>query len=319
MRIGLLFPGQGSLHPEALAPWRDHPAGAVVDEVGRMVGLDLWTAAADPAAGASTAVAQPAILAASLAAHRALTGAGIRPAVVAGHSLGEVTAAVAAGVLDTAAGATVVGARATAMAAACRRTPGTMAAVVRIDLPVLRGIVATVDDVVIANLNAPGQVVVAGTRAAVEVVDEAVRAVGGRVLPLDVEGAFHSPAMAPATVALGAALRRVPVTAPLVPLVTGTTGAVLRTGSDVERALVDGVLAPVRWIDVQQRIAAMDVDLLVECGPGKVLTGCAKRTVPDVPVVGLATPDDLERLLHRIGVEPAADLELVVAPDRVTV
>jgi [acyl-carrier-protein] S-malonyltransferase len=317
VRIGLLFPGQGSLHPEALAPWRGDAAGAVVDEVGEAVGIDLWEAAAAPDAGASTAVAQPAILAASLAAHAALRAAGITPTVVAGHSLGEVSAATAAGVLDTSAGATVVGARAHAMAAACRATPGAMAAVVRTELPVLEGIVATVDDVVIANLNAPGQVVVAGTPTAVETVGEAVRAVGGRVLPLDVEGAFHSPAMAPATAALRAALRRVPTRDPRIPLVTGTTGAVLRTRDDVTRALVDGVLAPVRWVDVQRRMAALDLDLLVECGPGRVLAGCAKRTVPDVPVVGLATPDDLDAVVERVA--GADDLALLDVPHRAAV
>jgi hypothetical protein len=162
MRIAFVHPGQGALRSGMAAAWRGHPAGQVIDEVGERAGLDLWTLADDPASGADTAVAQPAILAVSLAASRALTDAGIRPAFVAGHSLGECTAAIVGGALSVADGAEVVAERGRAMGAACRANPGTMAAIIKLDRDEVDRLVARVPDAQVANDNAPGQVVVSG-------------------------------------------------------------------------------------------------------------------------------------------------------------
>lgn len=305
MRIAFLFPGQGSLRGGAARAWRGHTAHGRFASVGAVVGLDLERLADDPDSGASTAVAQPAILAASLAALDALEGIGVRPDVVAGHSLGEVTAAVAAGVLSTRDGAELVAERGRAMAAACRNQPGAMAAVMRVEDAALEGILRSVPDATVANENAPGQTVVAGPPRAVERVAELVREAGGRAIALDVEGAFHSPAMAPALVAVDRALHRLPTANPRVPLISGTSGTVLHTDAAVRRALVDGILAPVRWRAVQERLAQLECDLLVEVGPGGVLAGLAKRTLRGTPVLSVAGPDDVDAVAEHVRVHGA--------------
>jgi [acyl-carrier-protein] S-malonyltransferase len=312
MRIAFVHPGQGALRSGMAAAWRGHPAGQVIDEVGERAGLDLWTLADDPASGADTAVAQPAILAVSLAASRALTDAGIRPAFVAGHSLGECTAAIVGGALSVADGAEVVAERGRAMGAACRANPGTMAAIIKLDRDEVDRLVARVPDAQVANDNAPGQVVVSGPVDAIDQVAELARDEGGRAMALDVEGAFHSAAMTPATVALDGLLRRTGLDDLDVPLVTGTTGELVASRGDVHRALVDGILAPVRWVDVQRKLAALEVDLLVECGPGGVLKGMAKRTVPDLDVLTVSAPEDVDDVVaHVLG---AAEALLIPDP-----
>lgn len=295
MTIAFVFPGQGSWEQDVLEPWREHPAAEVIEEVGSRAGLDLWSLPADT--GGRTALAQPAILGASLATHRALRDAGVTPDVVAGHSLGEVTAAVAAGSLTLGDGAALVAERGRAFASACAATPGTMAAVLRLDEPEVRGLLEEIDDdAQVANLNAPGQVVVSGTGEAVARIRERAGERGGRALPLDVEGAFHSAAMSPAMVCVDLMLRRLTVKDPEITFVTGTTGRTIVSAHAVRRALVDGVLAPVRWVDVQRRLAGLGVEHVVEVGPGSVLAGLARRTVPDLPVTSVASPEEVRDL-----------------------
>ena len=301
MAIAFVFPGQGSHRAGALAPWQGHPATAVLEEVSAGLGRDVLPLTEDPDAGARTADAQPAILAVSLVAARALEDAGVRPDVVAGHSLGEFTAAIVAGSLDARDGAALVGTRGAAMGEACRTNPGTMAAVVKLDPNAVAALVAEIDGLVVANDNAPGQVVVAGTPNAVAEVRDRAREVGGRALPLDVEGAFHSPAMAPAVDPVAAAVARAEVRDPGPTFVSGSTAAPLGGRAEVASALVDGILAPVRWREVQERLLAHGVTDLVEVGPGGVLAGLAKRTIPGVTVHKVETPDDLATTLDALG------------------
>ncbi len=293
MSIAFLFPGQGSHQPGMAAAWDGHPAGRRFAEIGALTGMDLTALADDPEACAATAVAQPALFAASMASLEALRAAGVTADVVAGHSLGEVGAAVAAGALHPSDGAQLVTERGRAMGLACAASPGTMAAVLRLPVDELAGLVRRVPNVHVANDNAPGQVVVSGTEVAVGRLTELARAAGGRVLPLPVEGAFHSPAMTPACAHLETLLRTVEVRDPQIPLVSGTTGDECRSAAEVRRALVDGVLAPVRWRAVQERLVALGAELLVEVGPGTVLRGLARRTVPDVTAVSAGAPDDI--------------------------
>ena len=302
-RIAFVFPGQGSHRAGMASAWLPQAADMFTD-LSDATGLDLVATADDAdACGASTRLGQPSITAVSLAALAALTDAGLAPDLVAGHSLGELSAAVAAGVFTPTEGVSLVAARGRAMGQACRSAPGTMAAVVRVDTETVEEVVATIDDVVVANINAPGQVAIAGTQAGIDAATEALRNEGGRVIALPVEGAFHSPAMTPAVVALTAALQWTPARDPEVGLVSGLDGAVRLTGSAVTRALVEGVLAPVRWIDVQHALRDAGVGLLVEVGPGGVLTGLAKRTLPDVRAVSVQTPEDVA-----VAVQAAAEL-----------
>ncbi|GGI06250.1 ACP S-malonyltransferase [Egicoccus halophilus] len=299
MRLAFVFPGQGSHRAGSLDAWAGHPAAAVVDTVADAIDRDVWALAADAGTGARTADAQPTILTASLVAWRALLDGGVAPDVVAGHSLGEVTAAIAAGVVPVADGARVVAARGAAMGRACAANPGSMAALVKLQPDAVQVLVDEDPDLVVANDNAPGQVVLAGTPEAVERIRSRAREAGGRALPLDVEGAFHSPAMAPAVDDLREALAALRPADPRVPLVTGTSAEVLHEAQAVVDALVDGVLAPVRWREVQGRLAELGVTDLVEVGPGGVLAGLAKRTVPDLQVHAAATPDDVADVVER--------------------
>jgi [acyl-carrier-protein] S-malonyltransferase len=303
--LAFVFPGQGSHRAGALSAWLDHPAAAVLDEVSAGVGRDVVALSEDPEAGARTADAQPAILAASLVTWRALTDAGIEPAVVAGHSLGEYTAAIAAGVIGVEQGARLVATRGAAMGEACAATPGTMAAVVKLHPDAVTVLVDAIDGLVVANDNAPGQVVVAGTPEAVAAVKDQAREAGGRALPLDVEGAFHSPAMAPAVDPVREAIAELRFTEPHVPLVTGSTARPLDDAAAIGDALVAGILSPVRWREVQLQLEAMGVTDVVEVGPGGVLAGLAKRTVPDLTVHTVTGPEDLESVVAALrGLSP---------------
>lgn len=294
MAIALVFPGQGSHRAGALDPWTDHPATGVLDEINDGLGRDVVPLTEDPTTGSRTADAQPAIMAVSLVIAHALADAGVTPDVVAGHSLGEYTAAIHARCLSVADGAALVATRGAAMGEACRTHPGTMAAVVKLNPDAVEVLVDAIDGLVLANDNAPGQVVVAGSPDAVEAVTQRARDAGGRALPLDVEGAFHSPAMAPAVDAVAAAVRGLSFSDPTCTFVSGTTAQPLADAEEVANALVDGILSPVRWREVQEQLVELGVTDVVEAGPGGVLAGLAKRTMSGVTVHKVETPDDLQ-------------------------
>jgi [acyl-carrier-protein] S-malonyltransferase len=159
--------------------------------------------------------------------------------------------------------------------------------------------------VVVANDNAPGQVVVAGDPGAVARAAQRAREEGGRALPLEVEGAFHSPAMEPAVAAVEETLLRLEVRDPEVPLVSGTTGAPVRDSASIAAALTTGILSPVRWREVQEALAGLGAGLLVELGPGGVLKGLARRTVPDLAAHAVAGPEDLESVARLVTLDRA--------------
>lgn len=305
MTIAFVFPGQGSHRAGALDAWDGHAATAVLDAVSAGLGRDVLPLTQDPGTGARTADAQPAILAVSLVVARALSDAGVAPEVVAGHSLGEFTAAIQAGCLSVRDGASLVATRGAAMGEACRENPGSMAALVKLDPDAVEVLVDSIDGLVVANDNAPGQVVVAGTPEAVDEVTSRARDAGGRALPLDVEGAFHSPAMAPAVNPVAAEVERLDIADPTTTFVSGSTAAPLADASAVSAALVDGILAPVRWREVQERLVALGVTDVVEAGPGGVLAGLVKRTIPEVTAHKVETPDDLQAVLAALGSDAA--------------
>lgn len=300
MSIACIFPGQGSHRPGSLAAWEGEAAADILEEVAAGVGRNLVALDEDASTARRTADAQPAILAASLVAWRALADADLRPSHVAGHSLGEYAAAVAAGVMSVTDGARLVAVRGAAMGAACAAEPGVMAAIVKLDPQVVADLVAGIDGLVIANDNAPGQVVVAGPPATLDVVKERARVAGGRALPLDVEGAFHSSAMASAVAPVRAALDEITLREPQVPLVGGASVQPAQDATQIVDGLVEGILSPVRWRQVQQRLVELGVSTFVEVGPGGVLAGLARRTVPEVTVHTVATPADVHALLDAL-------------------
>lgn len=294
MSVALVFPGQGSQRPGMGAPWRDTPGWALVESASTTVGRDLGRLLleADAEELRATREAQVATFLTSLLVHAALPQLDV--AVVAGHSLGELTALVVAGVLTPADGLHLVAERGEAMQAAADARPGTMAAVLGMDDDDVARVLADVDDAWPANYNAPAHVVVSGTRNGVAAAGEALKAAGARrVLPLPVGGAFHTPLMEPARDRLDRALRCVSWLDPVLPVLSAVTAAPYQR--DWPDVLSQQLTAPVRW---RQTVEALDgVDTVVELGPGGVLTGLVKRCRSDLRAVSIATPDDLEEFL----------------------
>ncbi len=295
MTVAMIFPGQGAHSSGMASAWQDHPAFSTFAEVGEVAGLpDLAELADDPEACAATAVAQPAVYAVSIAAWRALTDAGVEPDMVAGHSLGEFAAAVAAGVLSVKDGAAVVAERGRAMADAISDKAGAMMAILKLDLDEVEEVVSDFPDVMVANDNAPGQVVISGPGEAVEEAAEACRDRGGTVSELEVEGAFHTEAMRPAVERLDEELGRHELSDPTIPLIQGVSAEAATTAEEVRRGLVDGTLSRVRWREVLEVIADRGATHLIEAGPGGVLRGLARRTVPDLEAISVAAPDAVD-------------------------
>jgi [acyl-carrier-protein] S-malonyltransferase len=298
--IALVFPGQGSQRAGMGAPWRDHPSWSVVDRLSESTGSDLAQLLihADADTLRQTGNAQPATFALSLMILDAARGGGlldVAPVAVAGHSLGEYSALVAAGVLSEADGGRLVAARAAAMQSAADSAPGTMAAVLGLDAATLAEACQAVEGAWMANDNAPGQIVVAGTVAGVEAVGEAAKALGAkRVIALPVGGAFHSPLMAPAQARLDEALATADFLAATIQVVANVDAEAHTEGFD--GLLSAQLVLPVRWRESLEKLASLGATTFVELGPGTELSGMVKRTVPGAARVNVATPDDLDKL-----------------------
>lgn len=296
MRTALVFPGQGSQRPGMGAPWRSSPSWSLVDDASELLGRDIGRLLLDADADElrATREAQVTTFLVSLLAWEALHELP-DVAVVAGHSLGELTALVAAGVLTCDDGLMLVGARGSAMQSAADEAPGTMAAVLGLDDEAVDRTLAGVDDVWAANYNAPSHVVVSGTLDGVVAAGAALKAAGARrVLPLPVGGAFHTPLMEPARPRLEGAMREVHFADPAVPVLSGVTAAPY--GQDPAAVLSRQLTAPVRWRQLLEQLPAHGVERVVEVGPGGVLTGLVKRTLPDVVAVAVSSPADLALL-----------------------
>lgn len=304
-KIAFVFPGQGS---QAVGMGRDLGEASPRWEVANAaVGADLRRLCFDgPEADlALTANTQPAILTASIVALDALVGSGVSCDFVAGHSLGEYTALVAAGALDFADAVRTVRARGQFMQEAVPPGEGAMAAILGLD----RALVAQACEealgagpVQVANLNAPAQTVIAGAAAAVHRAVELAKAMGAkRAVPLPVSAPFHSALMAPAARRLEAVLRALPVRDLHVPLVTNVDAEPLTDRARVAGVLIRQVTAPVRWEEVVARLVKEGVGTLVEVGPGKVLSGLIRRIAPDVRVLNVEDRASLAATLAALG------------------
>jgi [acyl-carrier-protein] S-malonyltransferase len=251
-----------------------------------------------------TDVAQPAVLAVSLAALAALRcrSEELSFAAVAGHSVGEYAACVAADVFDARTALELVHVRAQAMLLACQTRPGSMAAVIGLDLEPLQAVCAQASDngsvVEVANLNAPGQTIVSGARDALSRLSELARQAGARrVLPLNVGGPFHSVYMRPAGATLQCALETTHLHSPRVPVVVNTTAEAATTPEQLRAELAEQVYSPVRWTDTLHTLAALGCDRFLEIGPGQVLAGLVKRTLPSARVASFGSLADLDAAL----------------------
>jgi [acyl-carrier-protein] S-malonyltransferase len=231
-----------------------------------------------------TEVSQPALLALSLALTEVARSEGLEPDLVAGHSLGEFAAAAACGALAPEDAMRLVVLRSRAMAAVQAERPGAMAAVLGLDALVVGALCARAGEVAIANLNAPGQIVVSGACEAVQALCELVEAAHGRAVRLPVGGAFHSPAMAPVRAALERATADLEWRRPRIPMASNAYGCLLTDPDAIRAALVAQVSAPVGWVDCMHALRAAGATSFVELGPGRVLTGLARAIDRSLPV-----------------------------------
>ncbi|MFD8369966.1 ACP S-malonyltransferase [Streptomyces sp. NPDC059688] len=293
----LVAPGQGAQTPGFLTPWLDLPGAA--DRVAAwsdVLGLDLvhYGTRADADAIRDTAVAQPLLVAAGLLSAAALGDTSeIAPGAVAGHSVGEITAAAFAGVLDATAALALVRKRGLAMADAAAITETGMSALLGGDAETS---VAHLERLGLtpANINGAGQIVAAGTLEQLAVLNEDKPEGVRKVVPLKVAGAFHTHHMAPAVETLAKAAAELTPADPKVPYVSNKDGRTVANGAEVLERLVGQVANPVRWDLCMETFKELGVTALIEVCPGGTLTGLAKRALPGVKTLALKTPDDLD-------------------------
>lgn len=299
MKFAFVFPGQGSQAVGMLNAWGDHSeVKRTLDEASEALGEDVAKLIAEgPAEALSlTTNTQPVMLTAGVACYRAwLAAGGPEASVMAGHSLGEYGALVAAGVISFKDAVPMVRFRAQAMQDAVPVGTGGMAAILGLDDDAVRKACAdaqaAIQEVVEAvNYNAPAQVVIAGSKAGVEKACELAKAAGAkRALPLPVSAPFHSSLLKPASEKLEAYLADKTFQAPSIDVINNVDVAVLKDPAAIKNALVRQAAAPVRWVETIQAMANQGVTHVVECGPGKVLAGMTKRI--DGELNGLAVYD----------------------------
>jgi [acyl-carrier-protein] S-malonyltransferase len=292
-RVAVVFPGQGTQTPGMGVPWRDRPEwGSVVDRAEAALGEPLGRLLVDADADEllRTRNAQLAVLLTSLLAWEAVSDR-VAPVAFAGHSLGQVTALIAAGVLPFDDGIRFAAVRADRTQAAADATPGRMAALLGATLEHAHAAEAASAECWVANDNAPGQVVLAGTPDGLETGIAAAKAAGARTAkPLAVGGAFHTPLMQPAADALVEDLAAVTLAAPSAPVVANHDAEPYSDADGWRARSAAHVASPVRWREVQEALGALRVDQLLEIGHGTMLAALAKRALPGTPVTGISEP-----------------------------
>jgi [acyl-carrier-protein] S-malonyltransferase len=307
--LAYLFPGQGSQEVgmgRALAE-SSAAAAAVWAQADAALGTALSKLCFEGPAPelALTANTQPAVLTASVAAAAALAERGVRPGLVAGHSLGEYSALVVAGALPFDQAVRLVRRRGEFMQDAVPVGTGAMAALLGVDLATAETVCAEAargEVVGVANINSPGQIVIAGHRAAVERAVAAAADRGGKKsVLLPVSAPFHCALMKPAADRLAAELEGVTVTAPRIPVVRNVDGGVTRTADEVKPFLLQQVASPVRWTECVERLAREGATRFLEVGPGRVLTGLLKRTLDGARAYPVEDPASLDRAVAAVG------------------
>ena len=312
MKLAFLFPGQGSQSVGMGRAFAEASPGAAAiwQEADQVLGFSLSRLCREgPEAELTlTANTQPAVLTASVAVATALGERGVVPDLVAGHSLGEYSALVVAGALRFADAVTLVRKRGLFMQEAVPVGTGAMAALMGVDLTTAEQVCAEsagAEVVAVANINAPGQIVIAGHRTAVE---RAVKCAAGRgarqsvILP--VSAPFHSALMKPAADRLAAELERVPVAAPRVPVVRNVDAGLTTSAEEVKPFLVRQVASPVRWTDCVERLRREGAAAFFEVGPGRVLTALLRRTLSDTRGHSIEDPASLEKALAAVAARP---------------
>ncbi len=306
MKIAMVFPGQGSQAVGMLKGYDGLPQVAnVIDEAAKVLGADFVQLMDHGPAEAlnQTVNTQPAMVTAGYAVYRAWCAfGGPAPAIVAGHSLGEYTALTAAGALDLKDTLPLVRFRAQSMQEAVPQGKGAMAAILMLDDEVVRAACAEAGgEVQAVNFNAPGQVVIAGEKQAVDRAIELCKAKGAkRAMPLPVSAPFHSSLMRPAAEKLKSYLEKVALRAPQITVINNVDVRVETEPARVKDALVRQAASPVRWVETIQQMVVSGATHIIECGPGKVLAGMTKRIAPQVQSLSLAERASVEAALQAV-------------------
>ncbi len=302
-KYAFVFPGQGSQKVGMGADLLAIPeVQSLFAQASDYLGRDMAALCLDGPAETLTLTenAQPAIFLISAALWTQIRRLGISPTCVAGHSLGEITAYYAAGVLSFREALALIQVRGAAMAKACPEGTAGMSAVLGLAVSEIEGVLASYVSapVVIANYNCPGQIVISGRKPMLQEACDALKAAGGKVIPLPVSGAFHSPMMADAGAALKLHMNTLTCREAAFPIVLNRTATPTVDHDVLQGNLPLQVVSSVRWIETVAALAS-EVDVIVEVGPGKVLQGLVKKTQTDVPVVGVA---DLAQMQEVFGI-----------------
>jgi len=304
VRVAIVFPGQGTQQPGMGAAWHDHPAWKLLEQAEGALDEPLRHLLIDASAEelARTREAQLAVLCTSIVAWEALRPLVDDVVAFAGHSLGQVSALIASGALDIEDGVRFAARRAELTQRAADEHPGRMAALLGATVEqAALACEAAPDECWIANDNAPGQVVIAGTPGGLELAVARAKELGvKRASALNVGGAFHTPLMASAAIAIDDALADVQFNAPIAPVVTNQD-AQPRADADGWRArCASHVTVPVQWRTSMETLGALGADAFVEVGYGSMIAGLAKRAVPGTPVLSCADPSVLSNLVKEL-------------------
>ena len=291
-----LFPGQGSQFEGMADPWTEHPAAkAILDEASEAMGRDVVAGCRDAAALATTEFVQPALLACDVAAFRVLEAEGVSFLGVAGHSLGEFAALVAAGVVPLGHALDLVVVRGAAMQRAGEERPGAMSALLGMgaeDAAALCEEASRDDVLVVANENSPVQAVISGSVPAIERAEALAKKRKVRAIRLRVAGAFHSPLMEPARAAIDERIDAIDFSAPRFPVAENVVGALVSDPAELRSLVKRHVISPVRWESSIRTLADAGATSFLEAGPGDVLTKLMKRIVPDATARAIGSPED---------------------------